>query len=62
MGNPDRRQLNCRIPNDLWDRVDARRINAGLSRDEWLRRALDYVLANTITIPPTASTPDETPK
>lgn len=44
---PPRRQFNVRLPTDLWDAIEARRHAAGLSRDEWTRRALEHLLATT---------------
>lgn|GEM_PF-6779054 len=46
--SPDTRiQVNVKLPPELRDRVDQRRGALGLSRDEWTRRALTYVLDHT---------------
>lgn len=41
-------QMNVRLPRPLVDTVDLRRAALGISRDEWVRRALTFAL----TAPP----------
>lgn len=42
---PDPRvQVNVRLPKALRDEIDARRAPLGLSRDEWIKRALTYAM------------------
>lgn len=38
-------QMNCRIPMSLRDALDARRADKGLTRDKWIARALNWVMA-----------------
>lgn len=47
-------QMNVRIDPETLAAIDARRATQGLSRDEWMRRALDYLLAL-----PAPTTPQE---
>jgi hypothetical protein len=43
--DPDRRvQMNVRLPHGLVTTIDLRRNALGLSRDEWVRRALTFAL------------------
>jgi hypothetical protein len=43
--DPERRvQMNVRLPHGLVDTIDLRRATLGISRDEWVRRALTYAL------------------
>jgi hypothetical protein len=53
MAAPARKQCNVRLPVDLIDLIDNRRASiphpdnpdmTGISRDEWIRRALVYAL------------------
>lgn len=41
---PKKRQMNVRLDPDLIDLIDQRRALRGLSRDEWVARALRYAL------------------
>lgn len=41
---PTKKQMNVRLPPDLIDAIDARRAERGLSRDEWVSRALTFAL------------------
>ena len=43
---PSRRQMNVRLPGALIEAIDQRRQEKGLSRDEFVRRALTYALAH----------------
>lgn len=46
LDEPDPRvQMNVRIPKSLRDTIDLRRATLGLSRDEWIRRAVSYALS-----------------
>lgn len=38
-------QVNVRLPVTLRDEMDARRAPLGLSRDEWMRRALVWAMS-----------------
>lgn len=43
---PARKQMNVRLPEDLIESVDARRRIKGLSRDQWVEKALRFALRN----------------
>lgn len=48
MPDTPRVQMNVRLPAPLRDQIDARRATigkTGISRDEWVRRAVTWVLA-----------------
>jgi metal-responsive CopG/Arc/MetJ family transcriptional regulator len=40
----ERVQMNVRLPRNLVTTLDARRATLGLTRDEWVRRAITYAL------------------
>ena len=43
-------QVNVRLPTSVRDRIDARRHTKGLSRDEWMLRAVLYALDTTTDV------------
>jgi predicted HicB family RNase H-like nuclease len=50
----DQQQVNLRIPGDLKDRAEQRAGEIGISRNEWMVRALRWALDQPVTDRPTS--------
>ena len=50
-------QMNVRIPADCRDAIAARAERIGISRDEWIRRAIAYTLDRTAAARPATYRP-----